>query len=179
MRHRVLRVQHFRGPEPTGHQAGRAAGHATSTIEVVCIGRARAVSDQDGRWQATSTRLEFLAVFLRDESWWNPEVPNPTWRLRHEQVHFDLAEIVARDTTTSVRDILDLMSGKGDSPEAAAADLGRRCKTLLDRARRDLEGLQMRYDLETVHGSDAVAQSNWTRRAWAGLARNSGDSQSP
>jgi hypothetical protein len=178
LRHRVLRVQHYRGPEPAGPRAGRDAGHAANAIEVTCIGRARVVSSEDAGWQAKPTRLEFLAVFLRDESWWNPEVPNPTWRLRHEQVHFDLAEVIARDTTTSVRDVLDLFRGKGDSPEAAIADLGRRCKTLLERARHDLERLQARYDRETLHGSDAVAQANWTRRAWAGLERNSADSRS-
>ncbi len=176
--HRRLRIRDFRGSETDGGQPASVARRATGAIELACIGRARLTSSTDGRWRAAPTRLEFLAVLLRDASRWNPQTPNPTGRLRHEQVHFDLAEVVARDTNASLREVLDLMRGEGDSPEAAAADLGRRCQTLLGRAQGDFEELRVRYDLETIHGSDAAAQSIWLRRARAGLARSSRDSRS-
>ncbi|UCE85950.1 MAG: hypothetical protein JSU66_16760 [Deltaproteobacteria bacterium] len=174
MLHRTLRVEDFRGRAANPDMPVDSSEPATSSVELVCIAEAWVAEGANGRWRATPLRLEYRAVFLRDESWWNPTASDADRRLRHAQVHFDLAEAVARDATASVRDVLDILGGTGGSPDAAVADLAGRSAAVRDRAREDLRDLRARYDTETAQGSDANAHARWARRARAGLARHHG-----
>lgn len=169
--YRGLRRVDFRGSRPADIPFALGDRWAVSRVEVACIGSAWAVLDLDGTWRATPTDLRFVAVFLGNQSWWGSEGLQPSSQLAHEQVHFALAEIVARQTTASIRQIFDLTRGDGDSAASAVDDLGRQFEPLLREAQNDLRELEAKYDRETRHGALSDAQSRWNRRAAAGLSR--------
>lgn len=101
------------------------------------------------------TRFTVLATFSTTESWVRVDIPNDTVAgpqiLRHEQTHFDLAEVNARQ----LRQALASTSGL--------------CPSNLQRARQLFDSLSVvsrelnaRYDAETAHGTSPSAQAAWS-----------------
>ena len=72
--------------------------------------------------------------------------------LEHEQVHFDLTEIAARKVRSRFEELADSCGSPG-ATEGLQDDLAQ-----ID---RDLQDEQRRYDRETNHGLNAVAQDRW------------------
>ena len=69
-------------------------------------------------------RLAFEAVMLPDRSWWNPKIPANMrgYVLQHEQIHFALTELAARQLT---RDSHQMgIGGFGDKADAARGASG-------------------------------------------------------
>jgi hypothetical protein len=76
-----------------------------------------------GAFVARTAQARFVAKMDRNCSWWNPAPSDeaPSFILQHEQIHFAIAELAARDLTQRVRQL----SATGDSAEQAAAALQR------------------------------------------------------
>jgi hypothetical protein len=93
------------------------------------------------------------ALFNKDSSWVKPELKNDTVILRHERLHFDIAELYAR----IIRKYFVLNTGYyHNTPE-----LGK-MMTLLVSGNRDLmESENIRYDIESNHGLDRDKQHQW------------------
>ena len=106
------------------------------------------------------------ATFDPSQSWWRT-TPANIWGaerrgvqadaqlLEHEQLHFDLTEIAAR----KIRKRFDDLKDACDDPkgtETIADDIAK-----ID---RELQEDQRRYDRETAHGTNAMAQSRWAGR---------------
>ena len=101
------------------------------------------------------------ALFLTEKSWVAPSQESETL-LRHEQLHFDLAEIYAR----ALRQRLN--SFKVDCEPTAATDtqidqIGNKYVDALNAAHR-------RYDLETQHGLNGTRQGEWEQKVRAFLS---------
>lgn len=78
--------------------------------------------------------------------------------LDHEQLHFDIAEVV-------VRKIKARLAGfKGACAEPGGTDAIQR---MVAEADLELQEEQQRYDRETGHGVNARAQEQWKRRILA------------
>ena len=78
--------------------------------------------------------------------------------LEHEQLHFDIAELV-------VRQIRARFAGfKNACAEAGGTDP---IQQMVVEADRELQEEQQRYDRETGHGTNARAQDAWKRRIQA------------
>jgi hypothetical protein len=75
--------------------------------------------------------------------------------LEHEQLHFDLTEIAARKIRRRFDDLKESCSGDGGDGAV---------KDAVSQIERELEEEQRRYDRETAHGSNEVAQAQWTDR---------------
>jgi hypothetical protein len=75
--------------------------------------------------------------------------------LEHEQLHFDLAEAVARKIRARFGDFTDACA----DPHGTDA-----VREMIVRADRELQEEQQRYDRETSHGLDARTQDQWRRR---------------
>lgn len=75
--------------------------------------------------------------------------------LEHEQLHFDLTELSARRLKAQVGDLKDVCDG---------ADDGDRVRQTVAQVDRELQEEQGRYDRETAHGTNAVAQARWIER---------------
>jgi hypothetical protein len=75
--------------------------------------------------------------------------------LDHEQLHFDLAEAIVRKIRA------EFAAAKNACADPAGTDP---IREMIARADRELQEEQQRYDRETGHGLNAVAQDQWRRR---------------
>lgn len=110
----------------------------------------------DGTWVAEP---QGLAVYSFMEKYMSSYQPgsNTDYALAHEQGHFDLSELVARRLALRLVGV----TGRGDSPGAAAEDLQRKVDQRFSAALEELDRLQSSYDGETRHGGRKNAQRKW------------------
>jgi len=87
--------------------------------------------------------------------------------LRHEQGHFDLNEVYRRKLDL----LLPLLTSHGRTSNAARHALDEHLHRTAAAVLARLEELQSRYDAETRHGTDAVAQAVWDEQIAAWLLR--------
>jgi hypothetical protein len=110
-------------------------------------------------YHCDATRVQFgvLAYFQPSESWARPQTVKNRHQsavvLPHEQGHFDLAEISARQLRQELGTL---------QPSCASLDTTFSGTVSAALARTD--ALQNRYDAETAHGTLAPAQARW--REW-------------
>jgi hypothetical protein len=107
--------------------------------------------------------LAFEAVMLPDQSWWNPEIP-PNMRsyvLQHEQIHFALAEIAARqltiDTPKWASDVFVIEL----TPQAVRAELVRQVKDRINAAMEANLKRQAEFDEDTSLSFNPRWQQWW------------------
>lgn len=135
-----LAWRQFRG-RPQSAYFTVAQTSAAVTYQIGCLG--------------SETRFAALATFSTTESWVRADIPADTVAgpptLRHEQTHFDLAEVFARE----LRHVLSTTTGL--------------CPANLPRARQLFDSLSVvsrelnaRYDAETAHGTILEAQAAWS-----------------
>ena len=115
--------------------------------------------------QCTRSRFEFLVVaaFRPKDSWVRQAVlksPADSVRaLRHEQTHFDIAELHAR----RMRRYFSEMMAPCKVPTDQLASMA-------ERFIRDERGAQEKYDDETNHSRDAARQTLWDKDIASQLA---------
>jgi hypothetical protein len=73
--------------------------------------------------------------------------------LEHEQIHFDIAELVARKIRSHFAALTDVCIRRGGTIPLAA---------IVEDYQRELDEEQARYDRQTVFGNDARMQWTWT-----------------
>jgi Bacterial protein of unknown function (DUF922) len=100
--------------------------------------------DPEGRFEAK------VKVFFDCEKSWVKGGQGSDALLAHEQLHFDIAELIAR----RLRQTLQAL----ESP-CALGDEG--IKKIAQKSREVLSKFQDQYDNETIHGEDKVAQARW------------------
>lgn len=111
--------------------------------------------------QCTGDTLTYavLAVFDPARSWAKPElVRRPyasTLILQHEQVHFDIAELLARRLRQAFAEAGSVCSSP--DPQGAAS-------ALYEPLARELEALHDQYDHDTRHGQIENRQVTWEDR---------------
>ena len=136
----LLSWEDFKGPAPE-RRGNRAAETAYTILHAA---------------QCTGTRFEFrvIAAMLPDQSWvaanvrQDPALAPRT--LRHEQTHFDLAEVHARRLRRH-------FSGLYNPCGRSTGDLD----TLAGQFMREETEAQLRYDDETSHGRLDQPQRGW------------------
>ncbi len=153
-----------------GHSA-KVSAHVV--VDIACIARTDVQLTRTGRYEATIRELRYVGVLDRERSWLNPDSNVPLqWVLRHEQGHFDLAEIEARRRNQEVGQLIARLRSPGLSPEDALESLASKWEIHMRGVKTRLLGLELEYDRETRHGSDARKQSEWfarTQRQLRGL----------
>lgn len=95
------------------------------------------------------------AIFNCDSSWVK-QVKGVEKLLRHEQGHFDLAEISARELRKAFSELNEFC---GDLDE-----MKRKVNVFATYNRMKLNTEQSRYDAETRHGSDSKKQKRWEEK---------------
>lgn len=98
-------------------------------------------------------------------SWVRPGAELPAL-LAHEQGHFDLAEVYRR----LLKEALSRLTVQGEDKASAKRRLEERAKEIAQGILARLEAAQLRYDEETVHGTDPAAQSTWLSQIQRWLA---------
>lgn len=172
-RHRTLARDDFRQTEPSALNAeisGPVTGEAYVALRLACVVRPRLLEDPSGGWVAELESVRFFALLSRESSWWNPQArTNAEWILRHEQLHFDIAELFAVEQNASVERLRDETRALRPDPDAAAYALRRSLADALAEQQRAFEEVERRYDRETRHGQDVERQTEWFARVKRGL----------
>jgi hypothetical protein len=108
-------------------------------------------------------QMRVQTVFVPDQSWVAARILSSGLAsrvgIRHEQLHFDLAEVHARRMRKVFRELRDPCKHSDDA--------------LIDMAEKDVKAhwaTQRRYDIDTENGQLEARQHDWERRVAADLA---------
>ena len=118
---------------------------------------------------ARARKVAFVARMDRNCSWWNPQQPkeHQAYVLQHEQIHFAIVELAARDLTRRARQI----AASGDSPEAAVAAAQREIDAVFHEAIDAMSARNTRFDLDTSGRREPELQQRWFDEVSAELKR--------
>lgn len=109
---------------------------------------------EDGKVNVTS--VSATASFNKTASWVK-ENKNTTELLKHEQGHFDLAEIHAREKQ---KDMEKLVGKIFDSEDDVNEEIHKICK----KVQKKLDDWNEMYDKQTDHGKDEKKQQQWEEK---------------
>jgi hypothetical protein len=118
---------------------------------------------------AELVRVGFEAQMDPECSWWNSkqvEIP-PEHVLQHEQVHFAITEIEARELLGRTR----TLAASGATPAEAQASLQRALDAELARTRDRIVERNLAFDEDTSLRYAPEAQQRWFERVQEELAR--------
>lgn len=152
------------------HIPGAEVGAHVGLLVACVRGELRLEQRPDGLWEAWIDDIRYYALLDRSRSWWNPRAKiHPEWILRHEQLHFDLAELVVRrHNTTNEAGRNAAAVGATDHEALEASD--RLWMERLDSLWAEFREIEHRYDLETRHGNVASEQTRWFEQTLRELA---------
>jgi len=173
IRHRALTRDDFRETEPrhleTEVEIPGGVVAAYVRIRLACVVNTR-VSESPGGFTAEIVDVRFFSMLSRDESWWNPDSGGrPEWILRHEQLHFDVAELFAQEQNANVARVRDATRAQAADAETAAYGLRKQLADYLAAQQSSFHEVEKRYDRETKHGTDLERQTEWFARVKRGL----------
>jgi len=174
IRHRQLTRDDFREEEPREVEAavevsGTAVG-AYVGIAIVCVIDVRHERLAADRHVVSLRSVRYFPILSRYGSWWNPASDAVReWVLRHEQLHFDVAELVADELETETEALRHELRGAGATPEAALVDFQQRWGRRMEKVQSDFRAIERQYDRETLHGTDFARQTEWFARVKRGL----------
>jgi hypothetical protein len=140
--YRPLTPEDFRAASLSEHMAEHAErvnAHAATQIRLTADSGFRITSgDLYGQsyFFGRIERIGFEAVMLPDRSWWNPKMPANMrdYVLQHEQIHFALTELAARQLTgDSQKWAADLLVIQ-PTPQEVRAELARQIKERINAA---------------------------------------------
>lgn len=110
----------------------------------------------DATWVARPDGLTAFSFMEKFESSVEPGQQSD-YALAHEQGHFDLTEVVARELRVELLDLEGTGAIRGD----AAVDLQSRVDEAFAAALARMDRIQQQYDGETVHGTKKKKQRQW------------------
>ncbi len=145
---------------------------AILSVSLMCVSGIRLVELGPDEFEARLKDTRFMAIVARAHSIWRHR-GDPTaaaWILRHQQVHFDLAEVEARRLTATRDDVIESVYGHAATPMDAVRQLQERWDGHFRQVREGFLAVGRRYDEETRHGQDVEQQTRWYLRAKQGLA---------
>jgi hypothetical protein len=147
-----------------------AVAEAYVAIRLACVVRTRVTENPDATFTAELESARFFSLLSRNESWWNPNArTNPDWILRHEQLHFDVAELFAEEQNANVAHVRVETRAVREDPETAAWALRARLAEYLAAQQEGFHAVELQYDRETLHGNDFERQTEWFARVKRGL----------
>jgi hypothetical protein len=168
--HRVLSGDDFRAARAF-HEDGpvvampHARLNAQAVVTIGCVAKLRVARLEDAGWLASLDGLRYVATFSRELSFWNPKVTrNAAAILRHEQLHFDISELVARRQNRLASAEEAALRVGGETRFEALTALTERLATHLDELRASHDEEQLQYDRQTRHGTDSGQQDAWVAR---------------
>jgi hypothetical protein len=113
-------------------------------------------------------QLSFEAVMIPEESWWNPHLrkKREAYVLQHEQIHFALMEIAARQLTIQLAKEKDTLMVFASSYETVNITLLEKINELIAESRTNILKEHTAFDEDTsMHYTPEVQQSWWEKVA--------------
>jgi hypothetical protein len=155
--YRKLTPEDFRAASLSEHKADHAErinAHAATQIRLTAESNFRITSGDfygQSYFFGRIERLGFEAVMLPDRSWWNPKMPANMrgYVLQHEQIHFALTELTARQLTSASQEwAMDVMVIQ-PTPQEVRAELARQIKDRVNAAMEASLKRQAEFDEDT------------------------------
>lgn len=175
--YRALEVEDFRAKNVLGDRNGHANrlnAQIFTHIRLTESTRFLYHSKRDlykFRYQGKVEDIGFEAVMLPDYSWWSRKVSpfQKPYTLQHEQIHFAITELTARNLSQKARRELQKFVVIEDTKEKAEERLQKKITTLIrDALNRDLQR-QLEFDQETSLRFDPRKQQEWFEKVNAQL----------
>ena len=168
--YRPLTPEDFRAASLSEHMAAHAErinAHAATQIRLTAdSGFGITSGDLYGQsyFFGRIERIGFEAVMLPDRSWWNPKMPANMrdYVLQHEQIHFALTELAARQLTGDSQkwasDVLVIQP----TPQEVRAELARQIKERINAAMEANLKRQAEFDNDTSLFFNPRRQQWWS-----------------
>lgn len=167
--YRKLRRDDFRAPRPPeGITDLSLAAICTQIVfsphhtrlQVASIQTAKASQE----YEATLTSVGFHAVANRACSWWSPDsawIKTDEEILEHEQVHFAITELAARELNIRAAEMIEELRSVGDTPVEAIVGIN---WNSIRRVRQDFLKQDDEFDREMSVFVSRARQQVWLRR---------------
>lgn len=169
--YRALTRGDFRAAQPPPEVAAHAESMGAWTCALIAppsATRFRLLPAAGGRFVAFVEGAVFRALFEPECSWWNQQAGgDPHYVLEHEQVHFALVELQARELTRRFAALRIEVA----TPAEARDAFEQRYRELYDETGRALIEVNARFDAETSVRRDIGRQAEWLRWTAVELAR--------
>ena len=176
--YRSLTIEDFQAaslpPEYSEHNHHINA-HSCISIRPARDSKARitqGVYGQKSFYVGSIPQIRFEAIFVPGCSWWNPEVPEgrKAYVLQHEQIHFALAELAARQLTREAREEMRDYLAINNSYREVQEELKTKLKEMAHAAMASSFEEHTDFDEDTSLYHDPRAQRWWLEEVEARLA---------
>lgn len=177
--YRQLQRSDFKAKQPPRESAAHAIKLGAITCAYLLTTPATTIQliekrsgDGESDFTASIKDLGFVAYMDRDCSWWNPAEPasRQAYLLQHEQTHFALTELTARQLNARVPEITAQLTTRGETLEKTQASLSSELEELISDAHDDLLKVNLSFDEATSAKHDPKAQQIWADRVTRQLA---------
>jgi hypothetical protein len=169
VRYRALTREDFRSSTPPpqgdtsrGHVAAVTCAYLVYAPEL----RFRAVKEPGAsEFEVLVDNLSFLARMDPQCSWWDPRGQfAPEYVLQHEQIHFAIVELVARELNRRAPEIVERMRKRAATGEAALAAAKQEFNAEFEVAVQRALDRNRSFDQETSLGFKPEQQTLWAQR---------------
>jgi len=168
--YRALVRDDFRAARPPAQMSDHASVMGAYTCaNVVPVATDRIVVERDGTggYLARPGGFSFRAEMDRDCSWWNDSARlPPDYVLEHEQIHFAIVELAARDLARASARV----RGRGRTPQAALDAFQAKIQALLGQSFQQILERNTHFDEETSGRLQRANQRRWSQRMHSELA---------
>lgn len=177
VRYRSLTREDFRSSAPPP-QADTSRGHVAAVTCAYLVYapelRFRAVKEPTATdFEVIVENLSFFARMDPQCSWWDPRGQfAPDYVLQHEQIHFAIVELVARDLNRRAPELVERMRKRAATGEAALAAAKQEFNAEFEVAIQRTIERNRAFDLETSLGFKPEQQTLWGQRIEQELAES-------
>lgn len=161
--YRSLTRADFRANSPPASVAEHAARMGAYTCGLLIPGENQQLDlSYDAAAESYAARVmhfEVNAVMDPDCSWWNPRETGlpPEYILQHEQIHFALVEISARELARRLR----TLEARADSAGSASSALQRKIRSAFEDSVADIVEDNTKFDRDTSGRYEPRKQARW------------------
>ena len=116
------------------------------------------------RHEGRIKNLRFFAYMDRECSWWNPTNDDIQYTLEHEQIHFAISELEARNLNREAVELMREFHVTASSKEDVVAKVQKALNDLLEEHNEDALDRNREFDEETSVGKNPARQREWFKR---------------
>lgn len=164
---RDFRALHPNASDPHASQELLARRAVIPLVFVSCTLEFHTQRSPAGGFEVRARRTRFAAFFDAQRSWLNPRQRGDAATLQHAQLHFDLADLLAREANRKPSEAE--VVGRGATRAAARGDFALRWADRLGRLQAELQRFEAQLDRETAQGWDTDTQERWVQHIGSGL----------
>ncbi len=177
--YQALRRGDFKATAPPSEGKGIPVAASAALVAVVTVAPGSGFSvvplkteGDSTRFEATAHNLHFHAIMDRNKSWWRSELDSISTAevLEHEQIHFAIFELAARDLNVRIPEIATRIRSTGRTSDDARRTANARLEAELEASNRKIAGRQSEFDQDTSNGMNRTRQKEWRDRIQAELA---------